>query len=128
MASDNRPLSPHLQVYRPQWTSVLSITHRLTGIALAVGTLYLVWWLASAAGGADTYAAFQSFAGSFLGQLILFGWTVCLFYHLANGIRHLVWDAGHGLELDVAYKSGMVVVGAAAALTVIAWVWGWIAW
>lgn len=128
MASDNRPLSPHLQVYRPQWTSVLSITHRATGVALAVGTLHLVYWLASAAGGPESYAAFQRFAGSFFGQLILFGWTACLFYHLANGIRHLVWDAGHGLELDQAYKSGMVVVGATAVLTVIAWIWGWIAW
>jgi succinate dehydrogenase / fumarate reductase cytochrome b subunit len=128
MASQNRPLSPHLQIYRPQWTSVLSITHRATGVALAVGTLYLVWWLAAAAGGPESYASFQSFAGSFLGQLILFGWTVCLFYHLANGIRHMVWDTGHWLELDQAYKSGIGVLVATGALTVVAWIWGWFAW
>jgi succinate dehydrogenase / fumarate reductase cytochrome b subunit len=91
MSSAKRPLSPHLQVYRPQLTSVLSIMHRLTGVGLSVGTLLLVYWLAAAAAGPDSFAAAQDFVGSFLGRLLLFGWTVSLFFHLCNGIRHLFW-------------------------------------
>ena len=87
MASVERPLSPHLQVYRPQWPSVLSISHRATGIALVAGALVLVWWLAAAAGSPEHYAAFTGVAGSIIGQLALFVWTLCLFYHLMNGIR-----------------------------------------
>lgn len=116
-----RPLSPHLQVYRPQLTSVLSILHRITGVALAVGTLLLVWWLAAAASGAEAFGAAQGFIGSVIGRLLLFGWTFALFYHLANGIRHLFWDAGYGYELTAAYRSGWLVVAAAAGLTVIVW-------
>ena len=122
MAAGNRPLSPHLQVYRPQLTSMLSILHRITGVALAVGTLLLVYWLAAAAGGPESYAAAQGFIGSFFGQLLLFGWTVALFYHLANGIRHLFWDAGYGFELPTVYRSGQAVVIAAAVLTVVSWI------
>lgn len=122
MASVERPLSPHLQVYRPQWTSVLSISHRATGIALSVGGIVLVWWLAAAAAGPESYEAFAGVAGSFLGRLALFVWTFCLFYHLANGVRHLIWDAGYWLELEQARKSGMHAVISAAVLTVVAWV------
>ena len=122
MAAGNRPLSPHLQVYRPQLTSMLSILHRITGVALAVGTLLLVYWLAAAAGGPESYAAAQGFIGSFFGQLLLFGWTVALFYHLANGIRHLFWDAGYGFELPTVYRSGQAVVAATAVLTVVCWI------
>ena len=124
MATDNRPLSPHLQIYRPQWTSVLSISHRITGVALAVGTIYLVWWLAAAARGPANLANFNDFAGGFIPQVFLFGWTFCLFYHLANGIRHLIWDSARMLELEPARKSGMVVVAAAGGLTVLAWIIG----
>jgi len=119
-----RPLSPHLQVYRPQLTSVLSITHRATGVALAVGTLVLVWWLIAAATGPEQFASAQSFLGSWLGLLLLLGWSWSLFYHLCNGIRHLFWDAGMGFELKAAYASGWVVVLASMVLTVIAWLWG----
>ena len=122
MAAGNRPLSPHLQVYRPQLTSVLSIMHRITGVALAVGTLLLVYWLAAAAGGPESYAAAQGFIGSFFGQLLLFGWTVALFYHLANGIRHLFWDAGYGFELPTVQRSGQAVIAATAVLTVVSWI------
>lgn len=122
MASVERPLSPHLQVYRPQWTSVLSISHRATGIALVAGALVLVWWLAAAAASPDHYAAFAGVAGSVIGQLALFVWTLCLFYHLMNGIRHLVWDAGYCLELEQARKSGYHAVIAAAVLTVVCWI------
>lgn len=117
-----RPLSPHLQVYRPQLTSVLSITHRATGVALAAGTLLLVCWLIAAASGPQAFASLQSFMGSWLGLLLLFGWSVSLFYHLANGIRHLFWDAGLGFDLKTAYASGWAVLAATVALTLIAWV------
>ena len=122
MAAGNRPLSPHLQVYRPQLTSMLSIAHRITGVALAVGTLLLVYWLAAAAGGPESYAAAQGFIGSFFGQLLLFGWTIALFYHLANGIRHLFWDAGYGFELPTVQRSGHAVLAATVVLTVVSWI------
>ncbi len=101
MATDNRPLSPHLQVYRPQLTSVLSILHRITGVALAIGTLLLVWWLIAAAAGPGAYDAAQGFIGSILGRLLLLGWTFALFYHLANGIRHLL---GRRLGVRAAHR------------------------
>ena len=119
-----RPLSPHLQVYRPQLTSVLSITHRATGVALAAGTLLLVWWLVAAASGPEQYATVQAVMGSWPGRLLLLGWTFSLFFHLANGIRHLFWDAGLGFELKTTYASGWAVVAASIVLTVPAWAWG----
>lgn len=117
-----RPLSPHLQVYRPQLTSMLSITHRATGVALTVGALYLVWWIVAIAAGPDAYATVLAFSGSIVGRLMLLGWTFSLFYHLGNGIRHLVWDAGYGLDLKSTYASGWFVVAFAVVLTVIAWI------
>lgn len=125
MSSAKRPLSPHLQVYRPQLTSVLSIVHRLSGVALGVGTLLLVYWLAAAAAGPDAFESAQSFVGSFFGQLLLFGWTVALYYHLCNGIRHLVWDIGFGFELDDVYRSGWTVVVATAVLSLVTWIVGY---
>ena len=127
MATDNRPLSPHLQVYKPQLTSMLSILHRLTGVALAFGTLLLVWWLIAAATGPGAYDAVQSFIGSILGRLLLLGWTFSLFYHLANGIRHLGWDTGRGFELTTAYATGWLVVIAAIVLTLVSWIGGYAA-
>jgi succinate dehydrogenase / fumarate reductase, cytochrome b subunit len=128
MSPAERPLSPHLQIYRPQLTSVLSITHRMTGIGLATGGLFLTWWLLAAATSTPAFAAAQSFWGSWIGVLLLFGWTFSLFFHLGNGIRHLVWDTGAGFALPDAYRSGWAVVIAAAALTIIAWVAGMLAW
>ncbi len=125
MSKSDRPLSPHLQVYRFQWTMALSILHRITGVALAVGTLLLVWWLVAAASGPEAFATVQGFIGSILGRLLLFGWTLALFYHLCNGIRHLFWDAGYVFELDVAYRSGLAVLGASVALTLISWILGY---
>ena len=125
MSSAKRPLSPHLQVYRPQLTSVLSITHRLSGVALSFGTLLLVYWLAAAAAGPEAFESAQSFVGSFLGQLMLFGWTIGLFFHLCNGIRHLFWDIGLGFELDEVYRSGWTVVAATAVLSLISWIVGY---
>lgn len=120
----HRPLSPHLQVYRPQLTSVLSILHRATGIALAVGALYLAVWVMCAAASPRTYAAFQSFNVSIVGRIVLGGWLYCAFYHLCNGIRHLFWDAGYGFELKDAYRSGWIVVGVSAVATLLAWIVG----
>jgi len=125
MASQNRPLSPHLQVYKPQLTSVLSITHRATGIALAVGTLLLVCWLLAAATGESAFADVQAFNASWIGKLLLFGWSYALFYHMCNGIRHLFWDAGKGLELETAYRTGRLVVAASIVLTIGVWVWAY---
>ena len=125
MPLQKRPLSPHLQIYRWQLTSVMSILHRVTGIALAVGTLLLVYWLAALAAGPYAFAAAQDVVGSIIGQLLLFGWTVALFYHLCNGIRHLFWDAGRGFELRTAYASGWTVVVATALLSAIAWIAGY---
>ena len=125
MANQNRPLSPHLEVYRPQLTSVLSILHRLTGVALAFGTLLLVYWLVAVASGPGPYETARGVIGSFFGRLLLFGWTFALLYHLCNGIRHLVWDAGYGLELPVVYRSGWTVVIVSAALTLAFWIAGY---
>lgn len=121
MSSANRPLSPHLQVYRWQLTSVLSILHRLTGVFLSVGAVALVWWLFAAAF-SDSYFAFvHGLFGTWPGKLFLLGWTFSLFYHLANGVRHLLWDTGVGFDLKTTYLTGWTVVAAAFALTALAW-------
>ena len=124
MARDTRPLSPGLQIYRPQLTSVLSFSHRITGIALSIGTLLLVAWLIAAAAGPQAYSAVQGFMRSWLGLVLLFGWTFSFFFHLCNGIRHLAWDVGYGFELRTIYASGWTVVTASTLLTVAAWVAG----
>lgn len=124
MANTSRPLSPHLQIYRPQLTSVLSILHRMTGGALVIGTLLLVYWLTAAAAGPEAYATAQDWIGSWIGVLALLGWTWALFYHLCNGIRHLVWDAGYGFELETVTVSAWVTLAASGGLTVIAWALG----
>jgi succinate dehydrogenase / fumarate reductase, cytochrome b subunit len=124
MRSADRPLSPHLQIYRWQLTSVLSIVHRATGVALGAGGLLLVWWLVAAASGPEAFAGVASFLGSWLGIVLLLGWSTALFYYLCNGIRHLAWDTGHALDLKSTYIGGWIVVAATAILTVIAWVAG----
>lgn len=124
----DRPLSPHLQVYKPQLTSVMSFSHRATGVALAVGMVLLAWWVIAASLGPDAFARARGFIGSWLGLLLLFGWSVALFYHLANGIRHLFWDAGYGYEITNAYRSGYAVLALTAALTLIAWIAGIAVW
>jgi succinate dehydrogenase / fumarate reductase cytochrome b subunit len=120
-----RPLSPHLQVYKPQLTSITSILHRFSGIALSAGVLYLLCWLLAVAGGAEAFDRLQEFNGSLIGRLLLLGWSVAFFYHLLNGIRHLAWDAGFGFDLPTAYKSGYAVLIGTAILTIAAWVIGY---
>jgi succinate dehydrogenase / fumarate reductase, cytochrome b subunit len=128
MRQADRPLSPHLQVYRPQLTSVLSISHRATGLALAVGALVVVWWLLAAASGPDAYAGVQGFLGSWIGVLLLIGWTFSLFFHLCNGVRHLAWDSGYGFDLKTTYATGWAVVAVSGALTLITIVAGAMQW
>ena len=125
MAGHPRPLSPHLQVYRPQLTSFTSIMHRISGIGLAVGLLYLVCWLTAAASGLEAFDQLQSFNGSIIGRLLLRGWTFAFFYHLLNGILHLAWDAGWGFELPASYKTGYAVLIGTALLTIAAWIIGY---
>lgn len=119
-----RPLSPHLQVYRPQLTSMLSILHRATGIALSVGALYLATWVMYAASSPKAYALFQGFNVSIVGRIVLGGWLFSAFFHMCNGIRHLFWDAGYGFELKDAYRSGWIVVGVSLVATAASWVVG----
>lgn len=117
--STDRPLSPHLQVYRPQITSILSILHRVTGVALTAGTLLLAWWLVAAAYGPEEFANIQGFIGSWIGQLVLWGFTFSMFYHLGNGVRHLAWDFGYGFELAHVRASGLAVLAFAGAATLV---------
>ncbi len=121
MATGNRPLSPHLQVYRPQITSILSITHRATGVFLAVGALGLAYWLNAASYGADAFARAQAILGSVIGLPILFGFTFALFFHLCNGIRHLFWDTGRGFAMSQLRISGWAVVFVSLGLTAFTW-------
>jgi succinate dehydrogenase / fumarate reductase cytochrome b subunit len=118
-----RPLAPFMfpMWYRFQITSVLSILHRLTGIALAVGSILLVWWLVAVAVGGEVFAATRVFIASPAGLLLLFCWSVAFFYHLCSGIRHLFWDAGYGFEIRSVYRGGYVVLAATLLLTVLTW-------
>lgn len=124
MATQERPLSPHLQVYRPQLTSVMSILHRATGVVLALGALVFAGWLVAAAAGAEAFAAYGALLASVPGKVALFGFSACLVYHLLNGIRHLAWDAGHGYEIPKAYASGYAVAVMAVLLTAVLWYFG----
>lgn len=127
MSDEKRPLSPHLQVYRWQITSVLSILHRITGVALALGLALLTAWLTAAAAGPKTFAMVQGLLASPLGLLVLLGFSFALFFHLCNGIRHLFWDFGMGFELSAATASGWAVIAASAVLTALAWTIGLVA-
>jgi succinate dehydrogenase / fumarate reductase, cytochrome b subunit len=118
----SRPLSPNIQIYRPQLTSVLSIANRITGVVLSLGSLGLVAWLVAAALGPQPYAAVQGALISWLGQVVLVAFTFVFFLHLCGGIRHLVWDTGRGFELRSIYASGWAVIAASIVLTAAAWV------
>ena len=122
---DNRPLSPHLQVYKLPLPALLSITHRATGVFLAIGTLLLSIWIISLATGINEFESVRGFIGSFIGLLLLLGWTFSLFFHLLNGIRHLYWDMAKGLELKSVYTSGYITIAVAAVLTLLVWIIGY---
>ena len=119
-----RPLSPHLMIYRPVLSMVMSIVHRITGGALYIGTLLLVWWLLAAVSGPGAYATFQSVASSFVGRIVLFGYTWALIHHMLGGIRYLIWDTGRGFgvaEREWLLRANLV---GSVLLTIILWVVG----
>jgi succinate dehydrogenase / fumarate reductase cytochrome b subunit len=120
-----RPLSPHLQVYRWQIGNSLSILHRITGVALALGLVVLCYWLISLAGGEDSYYAALAILWSPVGLLFLIGWTCSFLFHLLNGVRHLFWDAGYGFERTQRHASGWFAVLGAAILTACVWLALW---
>lgn len=121
MADTRRPLSPHLQIYKWQVQMVTSILHRATGIALTVGTLIVVWGLVALAAGADAFNQFKTCMGSPIGTILMIGWTWSLFYHLCNGIRHLVQDAGAGYAIVQFVRSSWLTVIGSLVLTLIVW-------
>jgi succinate dehydrogenase / fumarate reductase, cytochrome b subunit len=119
-----RPISPHLQVYRLTLTMAMSIVHRLTGSALYVGSILLAWWLLAAASGPQAYAVFQSVASSFIGRIVLFGYSWALIHHMLGGVRHLIWDTGHGFgpaEREWLARANLV---GSIVLTIILWIVG----
>lgn len=125
-AQSERPLSPHLQIYRLTLTMMMSIVHRATGAALYAGTLLVAWWLIAAATGPNAYAGVQWFMGSLVGLLVLFGYTWALIHHMLGGIRHLIWDAGHGFgPLEREWLARATVVGS-VGITLVLWVVGYL--
>ena len=121
MPARARPTSPHLNIYRWQIGNSLSILHRLTGVALALGLLALCYWLISLAGGEQSYAQAAKLFASPVGLFVLVGWTFAFLYHLLNGVRHLFWDAGYGFERAQRHASGWFVVAGSIALTLSVW-------
>jgi succinate dehydrogenase / fumarate reductase cytochrome b subunit len=120
-AGASRPLSPHLQIYKPMLTMMMSIAHRVTGAALYFGMLLFAWWLIAAAAGANIYTGFETFMGSLIGRLILFGYTWALLHHLLGGIRHLIWDTLHGLEPAEREMLAATTLIGSIALTILLW-------
>jgi succinate dehydrogenase / fumarate reductase, cytochrome b subunit len=118
-----RPLSPHLQIYRPMLTMMMSIVHRITGIGLYFGTLLLAWWL-NAAAGPNGYARFEAFIGSWIGRLILFGYTWALIHHMLGGLRHLIWDTGRGFGPNEREWLAAANLVGSIAITVLLWIIG----
>ena len=116
-----RPLSPHLQIYRPQLTSIMSIAHRTTGAALAAGTFLLCLWLVALAAGDVWYALAATLIGHPIGKFISFGYSVALVYHALNGVRHLTWDRGIGLTIPGVYRSGQIVLFLTVVITTFMW-------
>ena len=121
MSAHKRPLSPHLQIYSKQITSVMSILHRITGVVLTIGSLGLLWVLVSLSLGEQAFSAARACLASGLGQLALFAYSACLMYHFFNGIRHLFWDAGKGFAIPDVYRSGYAVIGLAVISTLGLW-------
>ena len=118
----DRPLSPHLQIYRWYLTMMMSIAHRTTGILLSASLIFLTWWLLALASGPEAFGSISWLVDSWFGGLLLFVWTYVVFQHMCTGIRHLAWDAGYGFELKAAYRSGYVVFAAAGVLTLVTWI------
>ncbi|PMQ03692.1 Succinate dehydrogenase cytochrome b556 subunit [Dyella sp. AD56] len=121
MADTQRPLSPHMGIYKWQVQMVTSIVHRATGIALSVGTLIVLWGVFSLASGEDSYNQFKTCIGSPIGLILMFGWTWALFYHLCNGIRHLFQDGGMGYAIPQFIRSSWLSIGGSIVLTLLVW-------
>jgi succinate dehydrogenase / fumarate reductase cytochrome b subunit len=117
-----RPLSPHIQIYKPMLTMMMSIVHRITGAALYFGTLILAAWLIAAASGQASFATMQAVLGSFLGRLVLFGYTWALLHHMLGGIRHLVWDTGRGFGAVERELFAKLTLGGSIILTILLWI------
>lgn len=122
-----RPISPHLQIYKLMLTMMMSVVHRITGAALYFGVLLLAWWLIAAAAGPNAYANFEWFIGSFIGRLVLFGYTWALLHHMLGGIRHLIWDTGHGFEPAEREMLAVATIVGSIALTILVWIVGYLA-
>ena len=120
-----RPLSPHLDIYRFTLTMAMSIAHRITGVGLYIGVLLLVWFLLALSGDATTYAHFSGFLRSFIGQIVLFGFTWSLFHHMLGGVRHALWDAGIGLDDPLRERLAQLTLIGGFALSVVAWIIGY---
>jgi len=125
MAITKRPTSPHLQIYKWGGHMVLSILHRASGVALGAGTLLLAWWLITLAAGPDQYAQFQICLHSIIGKIILFTFTLALMFHLCNGIRHLFWDKGLGLDIETTQRTNVLVLLGMVAFTLLSWAVGY---
>lgn len=121
MAAPNRPLSPHLQVYKPQMTSFTSILHRLTGLALAAGAAMVTFWLWAMMEGGDMLVCFQNFVQTPVGKIMLAGWLVAFSYHFLNGVRHMFWDTGRGLTIKFANTSAWIILLSSVAVTALIW-------
>ncbi|MDY8110576.1 succinate dehydrogenase, cytochrome b556 subunit [Fulvimarina sp. 2208YS6-2-32] len=121
-----RPLSPHLTIYRFKATMTMSILHRITGSALYFGTILVVWWLAAAASGPDAYASARSFFGNFFIQIILIAYSWALIHHALGGIRHLIWDTGHGLSKETSTRFAQATIAGSLVLTVLLWLGIWL--
>jgi len=120
--SSRHPTSPHLQIYRLPLTALLSITHRATGVFLAIGAVLFIWVLATLSAGPESYANVQPILQSWFGQLVLFGITFSLYFHFCNGIRHLFWDVGMGFELETSDKTAKLAIVVSVILTIATWV------
>jgi succinate dehydrogenase / fumarate reductase cytochrome b subunit len=125
-SSTERPLSPHLQIYRLTLTMAMSIVHRMTGAILYIGTVLVAWWLVAAASGPNAYAGVQWFMGSIVGLLILFGYTWVLIHHMLGGIRHLIWDTGRGFGPSEREWLARATIVGSIGLTILLWVVGYL--
>ena len=123
MSKSDRPLSPHLSIYRWPITMTLSILHRATGVAMSLGLVVLAYWLWTVSSGSADYARFNELTSTLVGQLLLIGWSFAFFYHFANGVRHLVWDTGRGFEKHQANASAWLVLLLSIGMTAVYWIW-----
>jgi succinate dehydrogenase / fumarate reductase, cytochrome b subunit len=121
-----RPLSPHISIYKPMLTMLMSIAHRITGIALYFGTLLIAWWLLAAASGPNAFAGIGAFMNSLLGRIVLFGYTWALMHHMLGGIRHLIWDTGHGFGPHEREWLAVATVVGSVSLTLVIWIVGYL--